>query len=63
MLYLAFRLFWGSAKGLVGDKLIPDITLYTQKIGFDKEVTQYYRNLRERRYLACGDGAIDGTDE
>ena len=46
----------------IGKKLIPDTTLYIQKIGFDQEFTRVYRNLRDRRFLACGDGVIDGTE-
>ena len=51
-----------SVSAFIDTKLIPNTTIYVQQVGFDKEVTKIYRNLRQRRFLACGDGVLSGTD-
>ena len=61
VLTLLVQVFF-SVSAFIHSKLIPNTTIYIQQVGFDKEVTKIYRNLRQRRFLAWGDGVIDGTD-
>lgn len=62
------KLFWfvlgilSYVHAYIESKLVPNTTIYHQKIGFDKNVTSIYRNLRSRRFLACGDGVLDAGE-
>ena len=50
---------WMPAFAVIPWKLIPVKTLVKQQLGINEFVTREYRN---RKYLAWGDGAIDGND-